>query len=106
PEKLKWWATNVGEDTLRAVTLILEAKPYPEQAYKSILGVLSLARKHGHNALNLACRKACNMERVNYHFIKEQAEYIRGQYEKDVESKQLSLLPSDHENIRGNTYYK
>jgi len=106
PQRLKWWASNVGEDTLRAVTWILEAKPYPEQAYKSILGVLNLARKHGHNALNLACRKACNMERVNYHFIKEQAEYIRSQYEKDVESKQLSLLPSDHENIRGNTYYK
>ena len=105
PDKLKWWATNVGEDTLRAVTLILEAKPYPEQAYKSILGVLNLARKHGHNALNLACRKACNMEQVNYHFIKEQTEYIRGQYEKDIESKQLSLLPADHENIRGNTYY-
>ncbi|MCK5736923.1 MAG: IS21 family transposase [Spirochaetaceae bacterium] len=106
PEKLKWWASNVGEDTLRAVTLILEAKPYPEQAYKSILGVLNLATKHGHKALNLACRKACNMERVNYHFIKEQTKYIRDQYEKDIDSKQLSLLPSDHENIRGNEYYK
>jgi transposase len=106
PDKLKWWASNVGEDTLRAVSLILEVKPYPEQAYKSILGVLNLATKHGHTALNLACRKACNMERVNYHFIKEQAEYIRDQYEKENESKQLSLLPPDHENIRGNEYYK
>jgi len=41
---------------------------------------------------------------VNYHFIKEQAEYIRDQYEKENESKQLSLLPPDHENIRGNEY--
>jgi len=106
PDKLKWWASNVGEDTLRAVSLIFETKPYPEQAYKSILGVLNLATKHGHTALNLACRKACNMERVNYHFIKEQTEYIRDQYEKENESKQLSLLPSDHENIRGNEYYK
>jgi transposase len=106
PDKLKWWATNVGDDTLRAVTHILEAKAYPEQAYKTILGILSLVHKHGNPVLNLACRKACNMERVNYHFIKEQAEYIKDQYEKENEAKQLSLLPPDHENIRGDEYYK
>ncbi len=70
------------------------------------LGILSLVHKHGNPVLNLACRKACNMERVNYHFIKEQAEYIKDQYEKENEAKQLSLLPPDHENIRGDEYYK
>jgi hypothetical protein len=88
------------------VVQILEQKTYPEQAYKSILGILSLARKHGNNILNLSCRKACNFERINYHFIKEQAESIAKQFETEIEEKQLSLLPPDHENIRGNQYYK
>ena len=106
PDKLKWWASNVGDDTHRAVVQILEKKAYPEQAYKSILGILNLARKHGNNVLNLSCRKACNFERINYHFIKEQAESIARQYEMEIEEKQLSFLPLDHENIRGNQYYK
>lgn len=106
PDRLKWWASNVGEDTHRAVAQILEKKSYPEQAYKSILGILNLATKHGNNVLNLSCRKACNFERVNYNFIKEQAESIARQYEREIEEKQLSLLPPDHENIRGNQYYK
>ena len=106
PEKLKWWAANVGDETLWAVSQILETRTYPEQAYKSILGILNLVHKNGNTVLNLACRKACNMERVNYRFIKEQAEYIKDQYETDNQKKQLSLLPLDHENIRGDEYYK
>lgn len=69
PAKLKWWAGNVGDDTLRAVTHILESKPHPEQAYKSCLGILSLATKQGYDILNMACRVACNAERINYGFI-------------------------------------
>lgn len=106
PDKLKWWAGNVGDEALRAVTQILDSKAYPEQAYKSIMGILNLTGKYGNSTLNLACRKACNMERVNYRFIKEQSEFIKDQYEKDHQEKQLSLLPPDHENIRGNEYYK
>ena len=96
----------MGEDTHRAVVRILEKKAYPEQAYKTILGILNLAPKHGNNVLNLSCRNACNFERGNYHFIREQAESIARQYETEMEEKQLSLLPMDHENIRGNQYYK
>lgn len=105
PDKLKWWAGNVGEDTHRAVSHILESKPYPEQAYKSCLGVLSLAEKCGHDVLNQACRKSWNMKRVHYQFIKEQAHSIKEQYERDLEDKQLCLLPENHENIRGKQYY-
>ena len=105
PEKLKWWAGNVGEETRRVVEYILESKPYPEQAYKSCMGVLSLANKYGHEILNQACRKACNMERVNYQNIKEQAQSINDQYEMESEEKQLPLIPDNHENIRGEEYY-
>jgi len=106
PDKLKWWAGNVGEDTRRAVEHILESKPYPQQAYKSCLGVLSLAQKYGHDVLNYACRKAWNMERIHYQFIKEQALSINDQKEREMEEKQLCLIPADHKNIRGKEYYK
>ncbi len=105
PDKLKWWAGNVGNDTLRAVTHILESKPHPEQAYKSCMGILSQATKHGHAILNMACRIACNAERINYGFISKEVEKLKIMYEQEEQQKQYSLLPAIHENIRGEKYY-
>ncbi len=106
PDKLKWWAGNLGDDTLRVITHILESKPYPEQAYKSSLGILSLAKKYGNDILNITCRKACNMERVNYVFISDEIQRVKDQNETDLDENILSLLPEIHENIRGKEYYQ
>ncbi|MDZ7794207.1 MAG: IS21 family transposase [Spirochaetia bacterium] len=106
PEKLKWWAGNVGNDTLRAITHILESKSHPEQAYKSCMGILSQATTHGHEILNMACRIACNAERIHYGFISKEVEKLKKQYQQEEEQKQYSLLPAIHENVRGEKYYK
>ena len=106
PDKLKWWAGNIGAETLRAVTHILDSKPHPEQAYKSCMGILTQATKHGHGILNMACRIACNLERINYGFISEEVQKLKKQYEQEAEQKQFSLLPVVHENVRGEQYYQ
>ena len=106
PEKLMWWAGNIGDDTLRAIKHILESKPHPEQAYKSCMGILNQAKKYGNDTLNSACRKACNMERVNYIFISDEVKKIEKQNEADMNDKQLNLLPETHENVRGKEYYQ
>ncbi|MEA1911335.1 MAG: hypothetical protein U9N32_06615 [Spirochaetota bacterium] len=96
----------MGEDTQIAITHILESKKHPEQAYKSCLGILSNAKKYGHDFLNLACRKACNMERINYMYISDEVKKIKEQYDLNMVEKQFILLPENHENVRGNKYYK
>lgn len=106
PEKLKWWAGNIGEETLRVVTHLLNTKPHPEQAYKSCMGILGQARKYGHDILNLACRRALNLEMVSCKVITNEAKSIMDQYEQEMDNKQFSLLPEIHENIRGKQYYK
>jgi hypothetical protein len=106
PEKLKWWAGNIGEETQRAVTHLLNTKPHPEQAYKSCMGILGQASKYGHDILNLACRRALNLEMVSYKVISNEAKAIMEQYEKEMDNKQFSLLPEIHKNIRGKQYYK
>jgi transposase len=106
PEKLKWWAGNVGKETKAAVTFILSAKQHPEQAYKSCLGILKQAKKYGGTILNLACRRALNLERVNYPTIEKEARLIHEQYLREQDKKQLSLLPELHENVRGTKYYQ
>jgi len=106
PQKIKGWAESIGRDTLWVVTSILDSKKYPEQAYKSCMGILGQAKKYGGDFLELACRKASNLERVNYKFISEEVIRIKEQYDIDQVDKQPSLLPEIHENIRGQEYYK
>ena len=106
PEKLKWWAGNVGDETLRVVTHLLKTKPHPEQAYKSCMGILGQASKYGNDILNLACMRALNLEMVSYKVISNEAKAIMDQYEQEMNNKQFSLLPEIHENIRGKQYYK
>ena len=106
PEKIKRWAESIGRDTLWVVTYILDSKKYPEQAYKSCMGILGQAKKYGGQFLELACRKASNIERVDYKFISEEVVRIKDQYEINNADKQPSLLPEIHENIRGQEYYK
>ncbi len=105
PEKIKRWAESIGKHTLWVVCYILDSKKYPEQAYKSCMGILGQAKKHGGDFLELACRKASNLERVNYKFICDEVSRIKDQYEKDQDDKQPSLLPEIHENVRGQEYY-
>jgi transposase len=106
PEKLKSWAKNVGNETFQAISFILDSKRHPEQAYKSCLGILGQATKYGYAILNMACRKACNSERINYGFITEEAKKIKKQYLEKEDAQNLSLLPEIHENVRGEQYYQ
>jgi len=105
PDKLRWWAGNVGEETGWVVNHLLISKAHPEQAYKSCLGILGQAKKYGPSLLNMACRIAWNAQRINYGFISAQLKNLKEQYEQEAEQSQLSLLPANHENVRGEHYY-
>lgn len=105
PEKIKRWAESIGRDTLWVVTSVLESKKYPEQAYKSCMGILGQAQKNGGIVLELACRRARVMDKTSYAFISEEVSRIKVQQEADREASQISLLPKDHRNIRGQSCY-
>jgi transposase len=105
PDKLKSWAASIGRDTANAVTYLLDKASHPEQAYKSCMGIMALAKKYGAEVLNMACLKAGNLEQTNYRFIERAANEIASQYENREDLTQLSLLPQLHENVRGGRYY-
>lgn len=106
PDKLKWLAGNVGEDTKRVITHILDSRKHPEQVYKSCLGILNQVKKYDSTALNLACRHAWNKDQSNYRTVIKELEKIQYKAEHDFDSQQLTLLPNDHRNIRGAEYYR
>lgn len=104
PARLIHWAQNqVGPQCAAAVTYILEHKPHPEQGYRSCLGLMRLARRHGTTRLEQACQRALLLEVCSYRSI-------RSILEARLEAQPLPSPSANrptvmHPNLRGAPYY-
>jgi transposase len=58
PQRFIDWGNSIGEDVKLFIIELLESKNHPEQAYKSCMGVLSMAKKVGNDRLINACKRA------------------------------------------------
>ena len=103
PERFISWASDIGEPTKYIVEKILETKAYPEQAYKSCVGVLGFAKKVGKERLNNACKRALHYESYGYHIIKN---ILNKGLDKEPVQLEIACIIPFHENIRGETYYQ
>ena len=95
-------ATNMGDNTLWAMTEILKSKSLIEQTYNSCLGLISLAGKYSPTRLENACAKARTTHRVNYGIIKN---ILKNKTDLIEKQPDLFSLPG-HENIRGADQYQ
>jgi len=104
PKRFISWAEKIGEKTKIVIEAILSSKTYPEQAYKSCLGILSLAKKVGDIRLESACARANFYNNCNYRIIKNILDQKLD--EEKAEQQTLFQVSQDHQNIRGASYYK
>jgi transposase len=103
PDRFRKWGRSIHQDVELFIHKILLAKNYPEQAYKSCLGVLSFAKKVGNDRLIKACQRALAYGIYNYSIIDQILKNGLDHYnEPDLEPPQM---PS-HDNIRGQKYYQ
>lgn len=102
PEKFIQEAEQIHEDVARYISAVLEHKSYPEQAYKSCSGILSFARRVGHERLANACRWAENLRQYNYPIIEE---ILTKQLDGLQPEAEQGVIPS-HKNIRRKDYYQ
>jgi len=103
PDRLTSWAAKIGQDVKAVVARVLSSKDYPEQAYKTCVGIISLAKKYGNSRVNKACARALSYKLYKYKAIKNILEKGLDNIEEEPEIS--SLLPL-HSNIRGADYYK
>ena len=104
PGRLINWAAEIGVDTATVVRTILENKPHPEHGYRSCLGLMSLAKRHGHQRTEAACRRALALDSPTYQSIKS---ILKTKREYDPLPQELPLKPPTpaHSNVRGRAYY-
>ena len=93
-------AQSIGPDVLVWVKGQLQRKAHPEQAYRVCLGLLSLNRSYASERLNKACAIA---NKESLFKLKNVKAILQSNRDRLPESPpvQLSLLPQNHENIRG-----
>ena len=105
PEKFLSWADSIGPQVRIYIETILHQKRYPEQAYRSCVGILSLAKKAGKERLIKAIQRASFYQIYNYKTIKKILDGgLEMLFEPDNEQNNTPL-PS-HENIRGKNHYQ
>ena len=104
PERLLRWANTSGPATAAAAQAILSQRKYPEQAFRSILGVMRLGKTFGDARLDAACQRALSLGSCNYTSIESILK--RGLDRKALPAQIQLSLPAAHDNVRGPGYYQ
>ncbi len=103
PERILSWAKSLGTSVGLICKNIIAAKVFPEQAYRSCLGIIRLGDKYGTDNLEKACSYGLTLGSSSYTSIKsilETKSYLRQNEETTPKTPIL-----EHDNIRGGNYY-
>ncbi len=102
PQRITSWAAKVGPNVKKLVECVLLSKSYPEQGYRSSIGIINLAKKYGQERVDKACTRALCFKLYNYRAVKNILD--KGLEALEEEKTDEAGLPF-HENIRGAQYY-
>jgi len=102
PEKFLAWGAAIDKDGETYIQGVFDRHDYPETAYRSCIGILSLAKKKGADRLINACRRGLYYQSFGYRIIDNIIK--KGLDHESWEEAAQHKLPL-HENIRGSEYY-
>lgn len=103
PEKFLSWAAGIDKDVASYIQGIFDRNTYPEIAYRSCIGILSLAKKKGNQRLINACRRGLYYQSFGYKVIKN---IIKNGLDKQPWEESIQQKLPLHGNIRGADYYQ
>lgn len=104
PDKFTGWAASIAPVVKEYITRILQAATYPEQAYRSCVGILSFEKKVGRHRFINTVERATYYGAFNYTMIKKilQCGLDKVAFGDDAASNALPI----HDNIRGPQAYQ
>lgn len=101
PDRILSWAQKYGPSVKKLVEEIMASRAFPEQAYRSCLGIIRLANHYSPDRLESAAKRALLYHMLNYRGVKNILE--KGLDKKEVVLGARVLIR--HENLRGPEYY-
>jgi transposase len=90
-------AAKIGPQTAAYMTAVLRSRPYPQQAFRTCLGILDLTHKYLPAQLETACQRLLPSKLLTYKDLKSELERL-------TQNAPVQPLPT-HEHVRGDTYY-
>lgn len=102
-ETLTGRATAIGPRCAVLVERLLHQRRHPQQAFRSCLGVLSLAQKYGVARLEAACARALKYNAVSWSSLQS---ILKNGLDQEPLTSQRPLELPEHENLRGASYYQ
>jgi transposase len=104
PSRFIRWAGKTGEATAALVEKILTARTYPEQGYRSCLGILNLGRHYEPERLEAAAQRALRYNTCSYKSVRAILAAGLDKHQDTSDAPRQAALPM-HDNIRGREYY-
>ena len=102
PERFTRWAENIGPNTGALITTVLGSRRHPQQAFRSCLGILRLAKSYGDARLEAAARRALAIGANSYRSIES---ILNHRLDEHPPEPIEPAAPIEHHNIRGSDYY-
>jgi len=105
PGRIIQWASTVGPSAAAAVTSIMESRTYPEQGYRSCLGVLRLGKTYSNERLEAACARAVRSKVTSYKSIQS---ILKNGLDRQPPCTEPPSTAHNvtHINVRGAEYYR
>ena len=103
PERFTRWAAKIGPQTKVLTETLLVQRAHPQQAYRTLLGILRLGQSYGEQRLEAACDRALQINALSYRSIESILK--NGLDQKPLRNKENNSKPLQHNNIRGPEYY-
>ena len=103
PNRFKRWATKIGPQTLTLTETLLIKRGHPQQACRSLPGILRLGKSYGDGRLEAACKRALHINALSYRSIESILK--SGLDQKPLPGTSKESTPVKHDNIRGADYY-
>ncbi len=104
PERFLRWAAKIGPQTSRLTESILASRQYPQQAYRTLLGILRLGKSYSEKRLEAACGRALAIGTTSYRSVESILK--NGLDNKPIPTEEKPTEPILHHNIRGPEYYQ
>jgi transposase len=98
------WGGAFGINTRSLISTILESRRHPEMGFRSCMAILNAAKHHGDNqAIELTSKKMLELECYKVSHFKD---ILKHKTWQDSQAQSNTLVPQQHENLRGHTYYQ
>jgi transposase len=102
PDRILHYAGKYGKSVQDFVQQVMATRKFPEQAYKSCLGIIRLENKYSAERLNLACLRALEYRAYSYQSV---VNILQKELDKQTTLTPVKTVVINHENIRGSNYY-